>query len=131
MFFFFFIDNFFFERALSIVRKRMSGYASRRPSGGMNTHRCVKNVHNTSSDRYAISGLKQKYSAYESYPSSCQVYGCSHAATATAHVISADGRSNGSWSAVPMCAAHNHYTQDQPMFLKSSARPVPVSQLRK
>jgi len=97
----------------------------------MNTHRAVKNVSGTSSDRYAISGLKQKYSEHAHYPQTCQVYGCSHPATATAHVISADGRSNGSWGLTPMCAEHNHYSHTDPMFLKRSANVVPLSKVRK
>jgi len=109
----------------------MSGYASWRPAGGMNTHRCVKNVNGTSADRYAVPHLKQKYSEFASYPSTCQVLGCSDHATATAHVISCDGRSGGSWSLVPVCAAHNNHYQTEPMYLKTSAQTVRLSKVRR
>ena len=94
-------------------------------------HMRVKNIHGTSSDRYAIPHLKQQFSSHSSYPKKCQVYGCSNQATATAHVRQCDRRKDGSWGLTPVCAEHNHYTQDQPMYLKKNAAYVPVSQVRK
>ncbi len=93
---------------------------------------CVKNVQGTSSSRYQISGLSQKYErAAGCYPDTCQVYGCSKQATATAHVRMDDGRRGGQWGVVPTCAEHNNYSNTSAMYLKQSAKVVPVSKIRK
>ena len=102
-------------------------------TGGRNENRCVKNIHGTSSDKHKIDQLKQKYlevTGKRVFPDKCQALGCTNPATCTAHVIYNDGRRSGEWFLVPTCSSHNHYTQDQPYYLKESAVLARVSDVR-
>ena len=83
----------------------------------------VKNINGTSSDRYKINNLSEKY--IESGGSSrktCAVYGCSKEASATAHVMKSHGNADSTWYLVKTCAQHNsHYN--------NNSMPVPTSNL--
>jgi len=86
----------------------------------------VKNVNGTSSARYAVSGLRDKYVAAGGVNAKvCQVNSCSNKATATGHV-----QGGGKWMLVPLCALHNHHTNHKPMGVPKSSL-VPLHKVQK
>lgn len=90
----------------------------------------VKNVNGTSKGNYVIPDLKQKFMALGGSSScGCQHKGCSHKATATAHVIHVDKRKSSEWLLTSLCAKHNHHTNNKPIALRKNAALVPVKKV--
>lgn len=86
----------------------------------------VKNVNGTSSQRYAINDLRNKYVAAGGVNARvCQVYSCGKSATATGHV-----HANGKWMLTPLCATHNHHTNHSSMGVPKSSL-VALKKVRK
>jgi phosphoribosylformylglycinamidine (FGAM) synthase-like enzyme len=87
----------------------------------------VANIGGTSSDRYSIDRLYQKYLAEGGTSSStCQVKGCDRPASATAHVRLVDGRRSNDWFLTRTCASHNHPSNTDPYPLRINAKLVRV-----
>jgi len=80
----------------------------------------VKNINGTSSARYTIPNLKEKYiAAGGTNARTCQVNGCSQPNRATAHVHKVNG--NDKWHLTQLCASHNHHSNTKPMSVSKGS----------
>lgn len=93
-----------------------------------NTHYAVRNINGTSANKcWCGNWLKHWRMATLSRRLYCSVLGCWNLAEVGAHVTIDDMRYYQTWYIVPMCKAHNHYRNYDPMFLKLEIELIPAN----
>ena len=115
----------------------------------LNTNYCVRNIASTTNVRQGGETWKRRCACKSwmnhwraglllSYPNArpetyldppCYVRGCSGRGRVGAHVVEIDGRAAQNWKIIPFCAAHNHHTFEEDVFLTIDAILISAGQV--